>query len=108
MAAVGYADGQQMAQQMASQSSAGLCSILSKHSCEEVGQAFKAFLTCVWPGQKHQLHWLDHYLVAASSQDTGSLGLSYTLQLYDLRNKLIAASIPLSEVSILLFLLMTQ
>ncbi|KAK9842420.1 hypothetical protein WJX84_001767 [Apatococcus fuscideae] len=51
----------------------------------------------VFEGQKHQLHWLDHYLVAASSQDMGSVGVGHTLQLYDMRNKLIAASLSLAE-----------
>ena len=52
-------------------------------------------------GEKRHLGWLRHYLVAATrggqpSTAAGSAGAA--LHLYDLRNKLVAASLPLPEV----------
>ena len=52
-------------------------------------------------GEKRHLSWLRHYLVAVTrggqpSTAAGSAGAA--LHLYDLRNKLVAASLPLPEV----------
>ena len=61
-----------------------------------------ATLGCVrHAGEKRHLSWLRHYLVAATrggqpSTAAGSAGAA--LHIYDLRNKLVAASLPLPEV----------
>jgi hypothetical protein len=65
-------------------------------------------------GQKRHLHWLRHYLVAAtragpgggqgSSGGTGGLAL----HAYDLRNKLVAATLPLPEARTSLVLIMNE
>lgn len=58
------------------------------------------------PGEKRHLGWLRHYLVAATrgagagaSSAAGASG--GVLHLYDLRNKLVAASLPLPEVRVM-------
>ena len=51
-------------------------------------------------GHKEQLRWYHNYIVAVLStpgqQDSPA---SYVLQVFDLRNKLIAISVPLAEVT---------
>ena len=52
-------------------------------------------------GEKRHLGWLRHYLVAATcgGQAGTAAGMAgAALHLYDLRNKLVAASLPLPEV----------
>ena len=51
-------------------------------------------------GRKRQLRWLRHYLVAVTSGGAVSGGVPSpaALHLYDLRNKLVAATMPLQEV----------
>ena len=57
------------------------------------------WLSCV-AGTKQQVGWVKHYLVAVTKGQASSLSSGGPLlQVYDLRNKLIAASVPLKEVS---------
>ena len=53
-------------------------------------------------GEKRHLGWLRHYLVAATSGGQAGHALAGAsggaLHLYDLRNKLVAASMPLHAV----------
>ena len=50
-------------------------------------------------GHKERMRWFQHYVVAVLSMP-GQLDAppSYALQVFDLRNKLIASSVTLSEV----------
>lgn len=51
-------------------------------------------------GRKEQLHWFRTYVVAVlSSPGQQEAPTTYALQIFDLRNKLIAISIPLTQVS---------
>ncbi len=51
-------------------------------------------------GKKQAVRWIRHYLVAVTSSHSAALSTtSHALQLFDLRNKFIAASIPLTEAS---------
>ena len=53
----------------------------------------------VFTGQKRSLRWLRHYLVSVTRSSLPGGGPSSTaLHLYDLRNKLIAATLPLQQV----------
>ncbi|BDA46644.1 Vacuolar protein sorting-associated protein 11 homolog [Coccomyxa sp. Obi] len=52
----------------------------------------------VFEGQKRSLRWLRHYLVSVTRSSLPGGGPSSTaLHLYDLRNKLIAATLPLQQ-----------
>ena len=54
-------------------------------------------------GHKQQLDWFHNYIVAVlSSPGQQDYPPTYALQIFDLRNKLIAISVPLPDVSICL------
>ena len=56
----------------------------------------------VWScaGHKEQLQWFHNYIVAVlSTPGQQDYPATYVLQVFDLRNKLIAISVPLAEVS---------
>ena len=54
-------------------------------------------VTCA--GHKGQLHWFRTYVVAVlSTPGQQDYPPTFALQIFDLRNKLIAISVPLSEV----------
>jgi len=50
-------------------------------------------------GKKQQVGWTRHYLIAVTQSLTSAVSsTTHSLQAYDLRNKLIATSLPLREV----------
>ncbi len=50
-------------------------------------------------GHKEQLRWYHNYIVAVlSTPGQQDYPATYVLQIFDLRNKLIAISVPLAEV----------
>ena len=48
-------------------------------------------------GQKRQLRWLQHYLASVTTSMLPGSATTTALHVYDLRNKLVAASVPLQQ-----------
>ncbi|CAK0785749.1 hypothetical protein CVIRNUC_008960 [Coccomyxa viridis] len=51
----------------------------------------------VFEGQKRQLRWLQHYLASVTTSTLPGSATTTALHVYDLRNKLVAASVPLQQ-----------
>ena len=71
------------------------------HAWRKRGKAEWPSALWLWAGQKRSLRWLRHYLVSVTRNSLpGGVPSSTALHLYDLRNKLIAATLPLQRVGI--------
>ena len=75
--------------------------VTDQRALAEAQMTDKARSQCsVVAGQKSQLRWLQHYLASVTTSMLPGSATTTALHVYDLRNKLVAASVTLQQASL--------